>query len=111
MDTSQPIQHTSPDAAWVKTQVVEAAIDELSKVSLVDAATIIRAAVKGQPIDVAPVARLAVLRPAPGRPITVRWGRWWSGAPRVTNRCSPSLSPQGPAADDGRPAHHPAAHS
>lgn len=29
--------------------------------SLVDAATIIRAAVKGQPIDVAPVARLAVL--------------------------------------------------
>lgn len=61
MDTSQPIQHTSPDAAWVKTQVVEATIDELSKVSLVDAATIIRAAVKGQPIDVAPVARLAVL--------------------------------------------------
>jgi hypothetical protein len=61
MDTSQPIQHTSPDAAWVKTRVVEATIDELSKVSLVDAATIIRAAVKGQPIDVAPVARLAVL--------------------------------------------------
>jgi hypothetical protein len=61
MDTSQPIQHTSPDVAWVKTQVVEATIDELSKVSLVDAATVIRAAVKGQPIDVAPVARLAVL--------------------------------------------------
>jgi hypothetical protein len=61
MDMSQPIQHTSPDAAWVKTQVVEATIDELSKVSRVDAATILRAAIKGQPIDVAPVARLAVL--------------------------------------------------
>ena len=61
MDTSQPIQHTSPDAAWVKTQVVEATVDELSKVSLADAATIIRSAIKGQPIDVAPVARLAVL--------------------------------------------------
>jgi hypothetical protein len=61
MEARQPIQHTSPDAAWVKTQVVEATIDELSKVSLADAATIIRAAVQGQPIDVAPVARLAVL--------------------------------------------------
>jgi hypothetical protein len=61
MDMSQPIQHTSLDAAWVKTQVVEASVDELSKVSLADAATFIRAAVKGQPIDVAPVARLAVL--------------------------------------------------
>jgi hypothetical protein len=61
MDMSQPIQHTSPDAAWVTTQIVEATVNELSKVSLADAATIIRAAVKGQPIDVAPVARLAVL--------------------------------------------------
>jgi hypothetical protein len=61
MDTSQPIQHTSPDAAWVTTQSVEATIEELSKVSLADAATIIRAAAKGQPIDVVPVARLAVL--------------------------------------------------
>jgi hypothetical protein len=61
MDTSQPIQHTSPDAAWVKTQIVEATVEELSKVSVADVATVIRAAVKGQPIDVAPVARLAVL--------------------------------------------------
>jgi capsular polysaccharide biosynthesis protein len=61
MDTSQPIQHTSPDAAWVTTQIVEAIADELSKISLVDAATIIRSAIKGQPIDVAPMARLAVL--------------------------------------------------
>jgi hypothetical protein len=61
MDTSQPIQNTPLDTDWVKTQIVEATVDELSKVSLVDAATIIRAAVKGQPIDVAPVARLAVL--------------------------------------------------
>ena len=61
MDTRHPIQNTPPDADWVKTRVVEATVDELSKVSLVDAATIIRAAVKGQPIDVAPVARLAVL--------------------------------------------------
>jgi hypothetical protein len=61
MDRRQPIQSIPPDAAWVKAQVVEATIDELSKVSLVDAATIIRAAVKGQPIDVATVARLAVL--------------------------------------------------
>jgi hypothetical protein len=61
MDTSQPIQHTPRDADWVKTQVIDATVEELSKVSLADAATIIRAAVKGQPIDVAPVARLAVL--------------------------------------------------
>jgi hypothetical protein len=61
MDTSQPIQHTPRDADWVKTQVIDATIDELSTVSLADAATIIRAAVKGQPIDVAPIARLAVL--------------------------------------------------
>ena len=61
METSQPIQHTSPDAAWVTTQTLEATVEELSKVSLIDAATIIRAAVKGQPIDVAPVAHLAVL--------------------------------------------------
>jgi len=61
MDTSQSIQHTSPDAAWVKTQIVEATVEELSKVSVADVATVIRAAVKGQPIDVAPVARLAVL--------------------------------------------------
>jgi hypothetical protein len=61
IDTSQPIQHTSPDVAWVKTQIVEATANELSKISLVDAATIIRSAIKGQPIDVAPVARLAVL--------------------------------------------------
>jgi hypothetical protein len=61
MDMSQPIQHTSPDAAWVKTQIVEATVKELSKVSVADVATVIRAAVKGQPIDVAPVARLAML--------------------------------------------------
>ena len=61
MDASQPIQHTSPDAAWVKTRVVEASVDELSQASLADAATIIRSAIKGQPIDVAPVARLAVI--------------------------------------------------
>jgi hypothetical protein len=61
MEARQPIQRTSPDAAWVTTQIVEATVDELSKVSLIDAATIIRAAVKGQSIDIAPVARLAVL--------------------------------------------------
>src|SRR5882724_821023 len=61
MDARQPIQHTPPDADWVKSQIIEATADELSKISLVDAATMIRAAVKGQPIDVAPVARLAVL--------------------------------------------------
>jgi hypothetical protein len=61
MDTSQPIQHTPRDADWVKTQIVEATVEELSKVSVSDVATVIRAAVKGQPIDVAPVARLAVL--------------------------------------------------
>ena len=61
MDTSQLIKHMSPDAAWVKTQIVEATVEELSKVSVADVATVIRAAVKGQPIDVAPVARLAVL--------------------------------------------------
>ena len=61
MDTSQPIQHTPRDADWVKTQIVEATVEELSKVSVADVATVIRAAVKGQPIDVAPVARLAVL--------------------------------------------------
>jgi hypothetical protein len=61
MEARQPIQHTSPDAAWVKTQIVEATVEELSKVSVADVATVIRAAVKGQPIDVAPVARLAVL--------------------------------------------------
>jgi hypothetical protein len=61
MDTRHPVQNTPLDTDWVKTQIVEATVEELSKVSLVDAATIIRAAVKGQPIDVAPVARLAVL--------------------------------------------------
>jgi hypothetical protein len=61
MDTRPPVQNTPLDTDWVKTQVVEATIDELSKVSLADAATIIRAAAKGQPIDVVPVARLAVL--------------------------------------------------
>jgi hypothetical protein len=61
MDTSQPIQHTPRDANWVTTQIVEATVEELSKVSVADVATVIRAAVKGQPIDVAPVARLAVL--------------------------------------------------
>jgi hypothetical protein len=61
MDARQPIQHIPPDADWVKSQIIEATADELSKISLVDAATIIRSAIKGQPIDVAPVARLAVL--------------------------------------------------
>jgi hypothetical protein len=61
MDRRQPIQNTLSDADWVTTQVIDATIGELSKVSLVDATTIIRAAVRGQPIDVAPVARLAVL--------------------------------------------------
>jgi hypothetical protein len=61
MDPGQPVQHIPRDADWVATQVIEATIEELSKVSLADAATIIRAAVKGQLIDVAPVARLAVL--------------------------------------------------
>ena len=61
MDTRHPVQNTPLDTDWVKTQVIEATVEQLSKVSLVDAATIIRAAVKGQPIDVAPVARLAVL--------------------------------------------------
>jgi hypothetical protein len=61
MDASQPIQHTPRDADWVKIQIAEATVEELSKVSVADVATVIRAAVKGQPIDVAPVARLAVL--------------------------------------------------
>jgi len=61
MDRHQPIQHVPPDAEWVKTQIVEATVNELSKVSLADAATIIQAAIKGQPINAAPVARLAVL--------------------------------------------------
>jgi hypothetical protein len=61
MDTRHPVQNTPLDTDWVTTQIVEATVNELSKVSLADAATIIRAAVKGQPIDVAPVAHLAVL--------------------------------------------------
>jgi hypothetical protein len=61
MEARQLIQHTSPDAAWVKTQIVEATVEELSKVSVADVATVIRAAVTGQPVNVAPVARLAVL--------------------------------------------------
>jgi hypothetical protein len=61
MEARQPIQHTPCDAEGVKTQVIDATVEELSKVSLADAATIIRAAVQGQLIDVAPVARLAVL--------------------------------------------------
>jgi hypothetical protein len=61
MDTRHPVQNTPLDTDWVTTQIVEATVNELSKVSLADAATIIRAAVRGQPIDVAPVARLAVL--------------------------------------------------
>jgi hypothetical protein len=48
MDTRHPVQNTPLDTDWVKTQVNEATVDQLSKVSLVDAATIIRAAVKGQ---------------------------------------------------------------
>jgi hypothetical protein len=48
MDTRHPVQNTLLDTDWVKTQVIEATVDQLSKVSLVDAATIIRAAVKGQ---------------------------------------------------------------
>jgi hypothetical protein len=46
MEARQPIQRTSPDAAWVTTQIVEATVDELSKVSLIDAATIIRRALR-----------------------------------------------------------------
>jgi hypothetical protein len=61
IDRRQPVQHAPREADWVKTQVIDATVEALSKVSLVDAATLIRAAVKGQPIDVAPVARLAVL--------------------------------------------------
>jgi hypothetical protein len=61
METRQPGQPTRREADWVKTQVVDATVEALSKVSLIDAATLIRAAVKGQPINVAPVARLAVL--------------------------------------------------
>jgi hypothetical protein len=36
-------------------------MEELSNVSVMDAATLIRAAIKGQPMAIAPVARLAVL--------------------------------------------------
>jgi len=61
MDPRDPVQHIPREAAWVTTQIVEATVEELSKVSLADAATIIRAAIKGQPIDAAPVARLVVL--------------------------------------------------
>jgi hypothetical protein len=61
MDPRQPVQQTPRDADWVTTQIVDATIEELSNVSLADAATIVRAAIKGQPIDAAPVARLAVL--------------------------------------------------
>jgi len=61
METRQPVQHPPRDANWVTTQVIDATLEELSKVSLADAATIIRAAIKGQPIDAAPVARLVVL--------------------------------------------------
>ena len=61
LETRYPVQHTPRDAAWVTTQVIDATIEELSRISLADAATIVRAAIKGQPIDVARVARLAVL--------------------------------------------------
>jgi hypothetical protein len=61
MDPRQPVQQTPRDTDWVTTQVIEATVEELSKVSLADAAMIVRAAIKGQPIDIAPVARLAVL--------------------------------------------------
>jgi hypothetical protein len=61
LETRYPVQQTPRDGAWVTTQVIDATMEELSKVSLADAATIVRAAIKGQPIDVAPVARLAVL--------------------------------------------------
>jgi hypothetical protein len=61
MDARQPVQQTPGDADWVKARIVESTVEELSKVSLADAATIIRAAVQGQPIHIAPVARLAVL--------------------------------------------------
>jgi hypothetical protein len=61
MEARQPIQHTSLDVGWVKAQIVEAIVEDPSKVSVADVATVIRVAVKGQPIDVAPEARLAVL--------------------------------------------------
>jgi hypothetical protein len=61
MEPGQPVQPIPRDADWVTTQVIDATIEELSKVSLADAATIIRAAIKWQPIDAAPVARLVVL--------------------------------------------------
>jgi len=61
MDPGQPVQQTPRDADWVPTQVIDATLEELSKVSLMDAATIVRGAIKGQPIDAAPVARLVVL--------------------------------------------------
>jgi hypothetical protein len=62
----QPIQHTSPDAAWVKTQVVEATIDELSKVSLVDAATILLRQRVGGVLKTNPADR-CVANPGPHR--------------------------------------------
>ena len=65
METRQPVQPSPRHADWVKTQVVDATVEELSKVSLADAATIIRAAIKGQPMAVAPVARRAVRRAGP----------------------------------------------
>jgi hypothetical protein len=61
VDTRHPGQHTPRDADWVKTRVIDATAEELSKVSLIDAATLIRAVMRGQPMAVAPVARLAVL--------------------------------------------------
>jgi hypothetical protein len=61
MDPGQPVQRTPREADWVITQVIEATVEELSKVSLADAATIVQAAVQRQPIADAPVARLVVL--------------------------------------------------
>jgi hypothetical protein len=61
METRQPAQPTPRETEWVKARIVEATVEELSHVSVLEAATLIRAAVQGQPINIAPVARLAVL--------------------------------------------------
>jgi hypothetical protein len=61
MERCQPIQNTLSDADRVRARIVDATVAELSKVSLGDAAMLVRAAVKGQPINATPVARLVVL--------------------------------------------------
>lgn len=61
METRRPVQPTPRETEWVKARIVEATLNELSNVSVMEAATLIRAAIKGQPIAVEPVARLAVL--------------------------------------------------